>query len=28
LMRVDTSGGDVSQIFDNNYYFKVSRWFE
>jgi hypothetical protein len=25
LMRVDTSGGDVSQIFDNNYYFKVSR---
>ena len=25
LVRVDTSGGDVSQIFDNNYYFKVSR---
>jgi hypothetical protein len=25
LVRVDTDGGDVSQIFDNNYYFKVSR---
>jgi len=25
LIRVDTDGGDISQIFDNNYYFKVSR---
>ena len=25
LVRVDTNGGDVSQICDNNYYFKVSR---
>lgn len=25
LVKVETSGGDISQIFDNNYYFKVSR---
>lgn len=25
LVKVETDGGDISQIFDNNYYFKVSR---
>lgn len=25
LIKLDSSGGDISQIFDNNYYFKVSR---
>lgn len=25
LVKIDTSGGDISQIFDNNYFFKVSR---
>lgn len=25
LIKVETSGGDITQIFDNNYYFKVSR---
>jgi hypothetical protein len=27
LIKSETDGGDISQIFDNQYYFKVSRWF-
>jgi hypothetical protein len=26
VMKTETNGGNTVQIFDNNYYFKVTRW--